>query len=452
MRRLNGLTLLMVFLLFGATQAWAEFTLTKGISLRQEYNDNVDLEAEDEQDDFITTISPRLSLSWQTKYIDLNLNANVNFKYYFDSGDTETDAGDASTLTSVFDLYRGMFFLRISDTFSRVTIDEGRRSSEDNSRVNQTNTNRLTINPYLQFVPLSDLQVRLGYSYENLWYEEEEGDDAESHNYSLVLTKPLSARMSLSLSGSRLLYRPKNPSESRSVFGEDEGTYEYDRDTVRFGLDYQVSDNLQISGGYGHSWLVYDVREDTDSDVWDVSADYQLSSTLKAGIAYRFDYSVSVENGPGERDNLSVYIAYDDRMQVKLSMFVASEDYVEINRQTDSYGGALVGTVPLTDRYGLDWGLHYTNYDEVSSERRFVSITVPLPPNSIFPGDSITVLVPRLIDTSEKYDRYGARLALYYDISMGRLSAGYTYTLNDSDLDANDYTNNIFYLQASLTF
>jgi hypothetical protein len=96
--------------------------------------------------------------------------------------------------------------------------------------------------------------------------------------------------------------------------------------------------------------------------------------------------------------------------------------------------------------------LRYSNYDESSSELRLERITIPLPPNSVIPGDSVTVIVPRVIDTSEKYDRYGANLSLYYDISMGQLSAGYTYTLNESDLDDEDYTNNIVYLQASLSF
>jgi len=416
---LKKLTLLLVLLLVGATQAWAEFRLIPGITLREEYDDNINLDAENEEDDFITTISPQLSLIWQTKYVDLDLNANVNFKYYLDSGDTETDAGDASTLKAVFDLYRGVFFLSVTDTYARVTIDEGRRSSEDNSRVNQTDSNRLTINPYLQFVPLSDLQVRLGYSYENLWYEEEEGDDAESHAFSLILTKPLSERVTLALSGAHLEYRPKSVAE---VFlPDEEGNFEYDQDTVRLGLSYQLSERLQIEGGYGHSWLDYDVREDSDSETWDVRADYVLSSSLKTGITYNLGYSVSVEDGPSEQRKLSAYLGYDDRIQVMLSAFRTEEKYVEIDREDDSFGGALDGSVPFTDKYGLTWGLHYTNYDESGLE-------------------------------AQHYDRYRTRLAFYYNLRMGQLSAGWTWTRNESDLDEEDYTNNILYLQASLTF
>jgi len=419
MGRLSQFTLLMLLLLVYAAHARAEFTLTPGITLRQEYNDNIDLDADNEESDFITTISPRLNLNWQTRFVDLNLNANINFEYYMDSGDTETKAGDASTLNSVFDLYREILFLRITDTYARVTIDEGRRGSEDNSRVNQTDSNRLTINPYLQFSPLSDLQVSFGYSYENLWYEDEEGDDAESHEFNLVLSKALTDRVSLSLSGSHLEYRPKDEAEV-FLIGE-EGNYAYDQDSARIGLSYQVTDKLSVEGGYGHSWLDYKVREDSDSDIWDARVDYEISSTLKTGLAYSLNYVVSVEDGPSEQDRLTAYLGYDDRMQILLSAFVSSENYVEIDRDSDSFGGALIGTLPFTDKYGLTWGLSYSNYDESGDE-------------------------------AQKYDRYGTRLALYYDIRLGRLSAGWTWTQNESDLDEEDYTNNILYLQASLTF
>ncbi len=215
------------------------------------------------------------------------------------------------------------------------------------------------------------------------------------------------------------MYRPKDPTETYTVDGE--GTYEYDEDNVRIGLSYQVSERLQIEGGYGHSWLDYDVREDTDSSVWDAKADYEISSTVKTGIAYVKSYTVTVEDGPSDSDRITAHVAYDDRMNIRLSAFISKEEYVEIDRKNDSFGGDLGGTFPFTDKTGLDWGLRYANYDQSGFE-------------------------------AEEYDRYGARLALYYDISLGRLSLGYTYTRNESDLDDEDYTNNIVFLAANFTF
>ena len=38
------------------------------------------------------------------------------------------------------------------------------------------------------------------------------------------------------------------------------------------------------------------------------------------------------------------------------------------------------------------------------------------------------------------------------DTRLGRLSAGYTFTRKNSDIDVNDYTNNIVFVNAALTF
>lgn len=423
MSRLNcGLLLVVLFLLVCASQARAEFTLTKGVTLRQEYNDNVNLDADDEEDDFITIITPHIGLTWSVRDIDVSLNLSLDIKEYWNNTEDDTidaNADEASTLDSTFDLYQGIVFLRIADTFSRVTIDEGGKGGEGNNVTNQTNSNRLIVNPYLLYAPASTLRFKLGYSYENQWYQDDDGDDAEEHVYNLVITKDLTERVTATLSGSHRQYRPKDVAET-VLLGE-EGNYEYDEDTVRFGLTYLVTEKLSVAGGYGHSWLDYDVREDSDSDIWDASAVYEISSTLSTGIAYQLSYTVSVEDGPSESGRLTAYLAYADRNQVRLTLFSTSEDYVEIDRDNDSWGGDLGGTIPFGDRTGLTWGVRYTTYDETGIE-------------------------------AEEYDRYGARLALYYDISMGRLSTGWTGTRNQSDLDDEDYTNNIVYLQANLNF
>ena len=217
MGRLSRGLLPVLLFLCCASQSWAEFTLTKGITLHQEYNDNVDLDSEDEEDDFITTITPSLGLTWKVSDVDLSLNLSLDIKEYWKNTEDDSvnaNAAEASTLNSTFDLYRGVVFLRIADTFSRVTIDEGEEGGQGSNVTNQTDSNLLIINPYLQFTPLSDLQIKLGYSYENQWYEDEDGDDAESHIYDLVMTKSITERVVASLSGSHRLYRPKNPSET----------------------------------------------------------------------------------------------------------------------------------------------------------------------------------------------------------------------------------------------
>ena len=182
-------------------------------------------------------------------------------------------------------------------------------------------------------------------------------------------------------------------------------------------LDGGIGDILRLREGL----QTFEFGYDEDSAIWDVSADYEFSDTMKAGIAFSSDYTVTVEDGPSERTMYSAYVAYDKRIKLRASAFINTDEYVEQNREDDAIGGALEGTIPFSDKNGLDWQLRYTNFDQSGVD-------------------------------PEEYDRYGAGVSLYHDISLGRLSLGYTYADNKSDLDENDYTNNIIFAAANLTF
>ncbi len=98
-----------------------------------------------------------------------------------------------------------------------------------------------------------------------------------------------------------------------------------------------------------------------------------------------------------------------------------SSDYVEIDRSDDSYGGELSGELPFNDKTGISGLVRYTNYDQSGLD-------------------------------AEQYDRYSTELALYYETRLGRISTGYIFNKNDSDLNSEDYTNNIVFANASLKF
>jgi hypothetical protein len=415
--------LLTLIMCFFASLVYADFKMTPGVDLHLEYNDNIYLDSENEEDDFITTVSPNVSLDWETSRLDVSLYASVTMEKYMDNTDEDRigagESTQASSLDALARLYREIFFLRVSDSYRRVPIDEGGRGGEDNRTINLTDSNQFQVNPYLQFQLMKDTRMQVGYTYENLWYEKDEGDDAINHLYSASLTQELSARVSLSLSGSYKEYRPKSP--DKAIVVDDGGAYEYDQESVNVGLSYQATDRLQLNGQYGHTWLDYSVRSDSDSDTWSAGADYELSSDYTAGIQYSNNYVVSVEDGPSETDHLMAYLAYDDRFKLKFSLFTNNSSYVEINREDDSYGGELSGELPFNEKVGVTGLFRYTNFDQSGLD-------------------------------AEEYDRYSTKLAVYYETRLGRVSAGYIYNRSDSDLSDGDYTNNIVFIDASLRF
>lgn len=407
----------------------ADFTLIPGVDLYLEYNDNIYLSSDNEEDDIITTVSPNIAMEWETPRLDVSLFASVTMEKYLNNTDEDRlgagESTQAATLRALARLYREVFFLQVTDTYSRVPIDEGGRGGEGNRNINLTDSNTFSVNPFLNLPIMKDTYLRLGYTYTNLWYEEEEADDAESHLYSASLSRTLSPRVSASLSGTHQQYRPKDADEPVCTwFGcvtEPGGTYDYDKDTISFGLSYQATDRLSLNGSYGHTWFDYDVISDTDSDVWSASADYEISSNYTVGTSYSQSYTVSVDEGPRESDSLSAYIEYYKRYTVNFSISTSNNDYVEIDREEDTYGAVLSGELPFDDKTGITGLLRYSNFDRSGRD-------------------------------AEEFDRYGLRVSYYYDIRLGRLSTGYIYNRTESDADNGDYDNNIIFLSASLRF
>jgi uncharacterized protein (PEP-CTERM system associated) len=175
--------ILTTVVLFCASPVHAEFTLTPGVDLRVEYNDNIYLDSDSEEDDVITTVAPNLELTWQTARLDVSLFASIGMEKYLDHTEEDrigADSTQSSNLDALARVYRDLLFLRVSDSYLRVPINESGRGGEGNRTTNLTDSNTFEFNPYLQFELMKNTRMQLGYTYQNLWYEEEAGDDPEN--------------------------------------------------------------------------------------------------------------------------------------------------------------------------------------------------------------------------------------------------------------------------------
>jgi hypothetical protein len=408
--------LLMVQMLL-CSVAWSEFRASPSFSLREEYNDNIDLE-HDAESDFITLIGASYDIVWETRLFDISLNLGLEYEKYLENSDEDDlRPRQGSQLESTFNLYRDTVFLRISDTYERVVIDEGDEGGIGNNLTNLTDSNRLEINPYALFDLSSSMQLRLDYQYENQWYDDEDGDDAEYHTYSATLTRAWTSHISSSLTGGFTQYRPMDSSDS---FSDDSGEEEYDRRDLNLVLQWQPIEQLIFSANIGRAWLDYEFSNDYDSTLFGIGMDYQLSRTLNLALAYTEDINASVEEGAREQKEYTFSLGYKDRISAGFELFSRTEDYLELDRQDDSFGGSVNAEIPLSNKFGIGCLLSYTDYEEDYAQY------------------------------SDEYQRYGARFSLYRELRLGRISVGYTYNENDSDTIADDYTNNIVFAQLNL--
>jgi hypothetical protein len=402
---LRVLFLLPIFLLSFATFSRAELRLTPSISIREEYNDNIFLTPDDKRDDFITTINPAIALLYDKRLINLSLDYGLILRYY--SRDTERNETafpqtQRARLNATLSPYREIIFIGLSDEYQRLVIDERRQVAMGNISVNMTNTNHFIVNPYIEYPLTRTFKARVGYSYENLWYEEEEGDDTENNSATFNIIKELSPKVTTSLSYTYLLHRPKR-------------TDIYDRQDISLNIAYKIGPRLTLNGTIGQIWFDYEKRDDINSSNMDIQANYLLTELLSITGGYSVTYSESVNFGTYSSNASKVTFGYTGDMPVTLTIFRNINTYTIINREDRSTGVNITSTIPVTQKLTGRLRGDYTHYE--------------------------------FIPEGERVDRYGALLSLDYGLRITTLSIGYTYNLNNSDIDTNDYMNNIVWMQ-----
>ncbi len=459
-----------------AATAHAEFKLTPSLTIREEYNDNIDLTKDNRRDDFITTIVPSLNAMIDSDLLTLNLDYGLYFKLFAKHSDeNETSLADTQRvrLDSTFNPIRDILFLKVSDVYARIPIDDRRQVGAGNDFVNTTDSNILTVNPYLVYPLTSSISLTAGYTYKNTWYDDPEGEDAQDHTLTGRLTKTFGERLSIY---GEYAYRTHRPKENITTTGEFSSTFlgtiggvrvltipqlvsvtstgwdEYSTHTGSIGATIQVTPKLSLTGSIGKTYYqyedgtlvtrinIYDVTgplknyeiysqkispDDTDSLIWNAQANYLLSDRLSLNAVYSQDFYDSVNEGPVQRETVGGSIKYNHTIEAALGGFYTTSSYETEQREDDSTGATLAVRIPLGASLSGNLIGKYTHYK--------------------FSPDIITPV-------TEKTNRYSAQAGLDYTLRLLTLGLGYTWNYNDSNVDVNDYRNNIVWLQARLTY
>ncbi len=398
----------LIFSIILTEAVFADFTLTPSILLKEEYNDNIYLTPDHEEDDLITTVAPSVSLDYQANLLTLNLNYTLFSKFYIHNS-KENDFYHSATLDSTVNLYRDTLFIHITDHFKREPIDEKRQTGLDNILVNMTDSNTFTFNPYVVYPLTSTLQARADYIYENIWYEHHSGDDTKNHTFSLSLSKEFSETLKGTISYSYLIHKPRF-------------TEEYDRQDLRADIEYEVGPALTLRGGLGHSWYNYDSSDidDEDYNFWNAGLTYRLTEAVTADASYSLEHVESVTSGTYKNKKYEATLSYDKNITAKLRAFNTKAEYLESNREDKSTGVALDLSMPLTEKLTTSLTGTYTEYK--------------------FKPEDV------------KDKRYGLRASVDYELRIATLTVGYTYNKNNSTDDSKEYTNNIIWAETRISF
>ena len=173
-------------------------TLTPRISIEEQYDDNIDLEAENEDSDWITLVLPGFSIDLEGPRTLLNLDYEAGFSFYRDdsSRDSTRHRGEVSWEQDL----ASHLTMNISDTFTRSEdpIVESEGVIEDiqtRRRVFYRNTGEAS----LSYAFGAEDQFTVGYRNRYLDDRSSEDDDSTGHEGFAGLDKWFGPRYGLSL-------------------------------------------------------------------------------------------------------------------------------------------------------------------------------------------------------------------------------------------------------------
>jgi hypothetical protein len=400
--------LLILLALAGAVQASARVKMSPSLTLREEYNDNIFLE-EDEEEDFITTVAPYLSVFLDRRSIDLEATYGFEFRLYSNRSEfDETEPSDAQRARLNLDLFADRdFTVNVFDEFLRVVVDERRPTIEENVIVNRTNFNRFRVNPRYRYRRWKTFTATLSYEYENRNYDGDRGDDSDRHVGSLELEKRFSERLSVS-SG-----------YAHSVFHSDTEN-DYRRDDLHAGFVYRPGPKLTLNARGGVANVDRNEDGEDTERLFSVSADYALTNEIHFGLSYDETVYDSVSFGLVRGRSAKASLEHRRRFPTEVSLTAREDDYLDIDREDRTIGAAVQTTVLLSNRVSIRVRPYVTWLEFQPEEDRAL--------------------------------RYGVGVSIQRDFKYGHLRLGYDHHASQNDELSDDYRNNIVFLEAGLKF
>lgn len=283
-----------------------EFSFHPSISVSEEYVDNVFESRDNKRSDFITRLLPGIALAYNAPLWDLDLRYAFDYRYYARNSRTDdtTHNLNARGLARVID---DLFFLEVSDTYSRVSLDVSRDRTRESLFVDQSDTNTFIASPYFNFRPGPKTTVRTGYRYRNVWYREPEGVDRRQHIGFADATYEYSPRLNFTVS---------------YAYTHEDSINSFDRHSPYAGFRYEYKDRSFVFAQGGYTWFSVRNRGDFNNPFWNGGITHVMGAyavSLTTGVVYpedplssvtrETDYTLAVTRELG-RGNVGLNLSY----------------------------------------------------------------------------------------------------------------------------------------------
>ncbi len=408
--KLFVITVTLLTILVLSTNGWAAVEVHPRFTLGEEYNDNIYLDNTDEED-WITTVQPGLSLTYNNSSLDATIDYSMRFRFYKNNSDEnqnkfkDVQRGNATLL-----FFPGRpFTLRLSEDISSVTLDERNNNANYNEVENRSLLYHSTVAPEYHWQLTRTFSLVFGYIYDRNDYVDSRGNDTESHEGHFSLVKQVSATTEVF---ARFSYLDHN---------SDDIDDEYKQQNYTLGINQQLGKRVSGSIEGGYSKINQKTASSEDISHWLVDLSYHLSEPVTLTLAYSQNYDVTPEDGLIESQQASFGATYTrESLTASTSLFWTKSDYVRENREDEGTGIRFDLSKPLARALTANLNGEYQH--------------------------------SKYTDPDEKADLYTVGGSLDYTYRRFLVSLGYTYRKNDSDLNSSDYTNNVVTLDGTMHF
>lgn len=276
----------MLFFLLSGLFLWlpvpasaADFEFKPFVSLSEEVTDNVYENATGKRTDYITRVRPGATFRYQSPLWTWDTAYTFEYRNYArgSNGDEYLHDGSLKGNISVIDNF---FFLDLSDTYKRVTLDVSQNAATQTSLfVNQTDQNSAQISPYLLWRLRGERTLKTGYSFTDTRYfgvngstqggsgsQRSNGIDKQEHRGFADLSHDVTAKLNFT---------------TRYAFTRLESDpAQYNKHDVSGSFKYEYADKSFLSAQLGNSWQQFNNGVDVSYLFWNAAVIHDFNGTV----------------------------------------------------------------------------------------------------------------------------------------------------------------------------
>jgi hypothetical protein len=351
-------------LLPGVASAQTRIEVTPMITVSETYDDNIFLTRDNKVSDYITVVTPGITLNFVQEHTNLQLRYTPSFYRYADRDDQNNTAHSAG-LTLGQDLTRGLRFnltdtyLQSSDPLEDPQNVQGLRQTRNEYWTNLTDANlsyifgaenrvnvgyRYNINENDQLT-LDDSEIQNPYANLTYWFDVRNGAEV-SYGYTdakFTRDDSLFAASDYTSNSAGIRYLRRFTPNSTGYVGYNYATYDYERVLPQdfdvhsglVGVDHSFSPEYTVSASLGYFIRANEITDNQDGPTYTASLTRNFArGNIRVGGSGGWSYE-SLQQGVGLTSGFSQY--YEGYINGRYEIIERVNIYAGLSYRHDKY-------------------------------------------------------------------------------------------------------------------